>query len=368
MERTRVAIVGAGPIGIELAVALKREGVDYVHLDAGQVGSTIQWYAPGTKFFSSPERIAIAGVPLVTPGQDKAIREQYLAYLRAVVDQFDLAIRTYTRVESIRRAEDGFVLESVPSSHGVGGPGDMDRSPCESNTSPSLLHARRVVLAIGDMHRAQLLGIPGEDLPHVSHFFDDPHVYFRRRVLIVGGKNSAAEAALRCHRVGADVTISYRGQRFDPKRVKYWVRPELEWLIDKGRISFLPGTQPVRITPDAVRLERIAGSGESTGGPIEVATDFVLLLTGYEQDASLFESLGVDLVGPQRRPRLNHATMETNVPGLYVAGTAVGGTQAGGVKIFIENSHVHVDRIVASILGRKPPPQRDQAEESLPES
>lgn len=334
---TEVLIVGAGPIGIELAVALRRQGVPYEQLDAGQLGSTIEWWAPQTHFFSSPERIAIAGVPLATLDQGKATREEYLLYLRSVVAQFDLPIHTFERVTALeRRRGGGFTATS------------------EGAQGRRRWHARRVVLAIGDMHRPRRLGIPGEDLPHASHYLGELHRYFRRRVLIVGGKNSAVEAAIRCSRVGADVTLSYRGADLDGQRVKYWLLPEIRALLRDGRVRWLPRTAPREIRPDAVVLERLDGEGDA-GGLLEVAADEVLLLTGYAQDPDLFEQAGVTLEGPGRKPCLDEETMETDVPGLFVAGTAAAGTQLGGVRAFIENTHIHVERILAAITGREPP-------------
>jgi thioredoxin reductase (NADPH) len=352
---TRVLIVGAGPIGIELAVALGRAGVPYEQLDAGQIGSTIEWYAPQTHFFSSPERIAIAGVPLGTLDQGKATREEYLLYLRSVVAQFDLPIHTFERVvELSARPGGGFLAVSR-------GPRGERR-----------WRAERVVLAIGDMHRPRLLGIPGEDLPHVSHYLGEPHRYFRRRVLIVGGKNSAVEAAIRCYRVGARAALSYRGPELDADRVKFWLLPEIRALLRDGGVRWLPSTVVREIRPGSVLLERCVppgpGGGEAAPGvPIEVEAEEVLLLTGYGQDPGLFEQAGVTLEGAGRVPRHDEATMETDVPGLYVAGTAAAGTQVGGVRAFIETSHVHVDRIVAAVTGRAAPPVEAPAYE-LPES
>lgn len=350
MESTEVAIIGAGPIGLEVAWALKREGVAYVHLEAGQIGSTIQWWAPGTVFFSGADRVAICGVPIPSDDQSKPNREEYLSYLRAVVTQFALEVRTYTRVERAARDGDQFVLHTAPSRHGVGGPEESARVPGRADVPgepAGTLRARRVVLAIGDMQRPRRLGIPGEDLPHVSHYFLDPHAFFGRRVLIVGGKNSAVEAGARCWRAGAHVTLSYRGRKFDEKRVKYWLLPEVEWLIANKKIGWLPGTVPVEITSGGVRLEGVDGGAGAT-----VAAEFVLLLTGYAQDPTLLEQLGVTLEGEGRVPRYSRATMETDVPGVFVAGTAVAGTQFGGVRVFIENSHDHAEKIVAAIIGR----------------
>lgn len=340
---TDVLIVGAGPVGIELAAAVKQAGIRYIQLDAGQIGSTITWFAPQTHFFSSPERISIAGVPLQTMDQTKATREEYLKYLRSVVLQFDLHIQTYERVQSVTPVDGSFLVTS------------------EGPTGTRRWLARRVVIAIGDMHRPRLLGVAGETLPHVSHYFEDPHVYFRRRVLVVGGRNSAVEAAIRCARIGASVTLSYRGADISPDHVKAWLMPDIRGMIREKRITFLPWTRVREIHPEHVVLE------EAGGKMIEVDAEAVLLLTGYEQDPSLFEEAGVTLIGAERRPLVNERTMETNVPGLYVCGTAVAGTQIGGVRQFIETCHVHVERILASLTGA-PPPESEPVIVGVPET
>jgi thioredoxin reductase (NADPH) len=336
METTDVLVVGAGPIGIEMAVALTDAGLSFLHLEARQIGATIEWYAPQTHFFSSPERIQIAGVPLQTLDQSKATREEYLLYLRTVVQQFDLAIRTHEPVVGLTPlAAGGFEVTS------------------EARGARRQIQARRVVLAIGDMHRPRRLGIPGEDLPHVSHYFADPHTYFRKRVLIVGGKNSAVEAAIRCRRVGARATLSYRRPSLRQERIKFWLWPEIQAMLREGQARLLEATVPREIRPDAVVLERVAADDPTvgTGEFLEEEADFVLLLTGYEQDSTLYEMAGVTLEGPGRRPHHNLETMETDVPGLYVAGTGSAGTQLEGVKEFIETSHIHVRRILAHLKG-----------------
>lgn len=344
MNEAELAVIGAGPIGLELAVALKQAGVSYIHFEAGQIGQTISWYPKMTRFFSSPERIAIAGVPLQTSDQAKATGEEYLAYLRGIVTQFDLDVRTYERVTSIDQSHDGFHLRT-------------DRQGIIGH-----YQVAGVVLAVGDMHRPRLLHIPGEDLGHVSHYFEDAHRFFRKRLLIVGGKNSAVEAAIRCHRVGADVTISYRGDRFDDQRVKYWLLPEIESLIDAGRIRFFPNTVPKSITPTHAVLEPASGM---IGDAQQVAADFVLLMTGYVMDTTLFRMLGVQLEGENQAPVLDPRTMQTHVPGVYVAGTASAGTQRN-FKLFIENCHIHVKRIVASIKGQPIEDSDDTTDDRLP--
>src|SRR4051794_35638492 len=188
MTSTRVVIVGAGPIGLELAVALKQEKIDYLQLDQSAIGATIAWYPLQMQFHSSAERLAISGVAIQTADEQKPTREEYLAYLRAVVQQFDLKIRAYERVESIRRTGEGF----------------------EVRTPHALVRSENVVIAVGSMHRPRLLGIPGEELPHVAHYFEEAHRYFGQQLVIIGGKNSAIEAAIRCQRAGAHVTLVYR--------------------------------------------------------------------------------------------------------------------------------------------------------------
>lgn len=357
-EAVDAVIIGAGPIGLEMAVALKHAGVSYAHFEAGQIGSTFQWWAPGTRFFSSPERIEIAGLPMALTHQDKATREEYLSYLRAVVRQFDLKIQTYTRVTHITRERDDFAVAASRSSHGVGGHGEGRsdhalRGVALASSQPPTHRARNIILTIGDMHRPRLLNIPGENLPHVSHYFSDPHEYYRRRVLIVGGKNSAVEATLRLYRVGANVTISYRGESFDPKRVKYWLRPELEWLISKNRIAFHP-----RTCVKAIHLDHVELQNESSD-ITNIEADLVLLLTGYEQDSQLFEQLGIELHGEELAPRFDLHTMQTNIPRVFVAGTAAGGSQKRA-RLFIENSHVHVRRILRAITQQDVPWQTDR--------
>jgi thioredoxin reductase (NADPH) len=327
-----VAIVGAGPIGLEMAVALKRAGLSVLQFDAGQIGQTISWYAPGTRFFSSTERIAIAGVPIPTAGQEKPTREEYLAYLRGIVVQFGLRVNTYESVEAIDRDDGGFLL------------GTRHRS------GPRRYRARHVVLCTGGTDRPRKLGIPGEDLPHVSNYFKDPHTYFQQNLLVVGGKNSAVEAALRSHHIGARVSISYRRDSLPAKSIKYWLLPEAMGLIDAKRIGGYFGTVPIRITPTHVTLQRVNENLKPCGDTVEVPADFVLLLIGYEQDNTLLHRAGVTLTGDEQAPTFDPVTMQTNVPGLFVAGTATGGTQLR-YTVFIENCHVHVERIVAAIQG-----------------
>lgn len=208
--------------------------------------------------------------------------------------------------------------------------------------------ARYVIFAIGDMHRPNEIGVPGESLPHVSHFLAEPHMYFGKRVVIYGGKNSAAEAALRLYRVGARVSLVYRGSELSKDKIKYWIYPELMSLIREGKIEFHPSTTISAIESASARVS-------SSGTERDISADFVLLLVGYGQDPSLFQRAGLALEGAGLKPLYDPNTMETSVPGIFVAGTGSAGSQLGGCKEFIETSHVHVDRILAKIMDRPAP-------------
>lgn len=329
--QTDILLIGAGPIGLEMAVALKQAGLSYLHVDKRQIGQTIWWYPPQTKFFSSADRIAIAGLPIpLASGESKCTREEYLAYLRTVVQHFDLPVRTYERVTNLQKVEDGFAATT------------------QSLTGEETVHCRRVILAIGDMHRPNLLGVPGEDLPTVSHYFHDAHQYFQKTVLVVGGRNSAVEAALKCHHAGARVLLSYRRDSLDRDSIKYWLYPEISSLIKAGRIRMFWETEVERLHPGKAVLK------QRDGKELELAIDFALLLTGFRQDNSLFTDLDLATDGPGQTPVLNPDTMESSIPGVYIAGTATAGSQTD-YKVFIETSHIHVDRILAHLTGQAAP-------------
>ena len=339
MKHTDVAIVGSGPIGLELAIACKKNNIDTLLFDKGQIAQTILRFPPQMRFFSSNERIALADVPIQTPDQSKCTREEYLAYLRSLVVQFDLDIKTFEKVNTIQKQNGQFLLRT------------------SQGGSEHRYSAERVVLVTGGTAKPRKLGIPGEDLPHVSHVFSDPHRYFRRRLLIVGGRNSAVEAALRCHNAFADVAMSYRRDRFDPSSVKYWLLPELKGRIHQKEIRCDYRSQPVRITPTCVTLKNLDNLDT-----FEVPADDVLVAIGFEADMSLIKSAGVELIEDSQKPVYDEDTMLTHIEGLYVAGTAVAGTQ-DSYKVFLENCHIHVDRIIASITGAAPPPPPSEQQE-----
>ena len=332
MEQVQTIIIGAGPIGLETAVELVRRGVGCRVLDAGAIGQQVMDFPPMTRWFSSPDRLAIGGVPFTTPSSEKGTREEYLAYLRAVADQFQLDIRTYERVESISGdSEAGFQL-ATRSLAGI-----EREHACGS-----------LVLATGGTARPRSLDIPGENLPHVRVTVGEPHRFHGRRLLIVGGKNAACEAAVHAYRAGARVTIACRGDALH-ERVKYWIRPELEAMIQSGQVEAYFGMVPTSIEADRVHLSSVDGDEVA-----EVPVDDVLLAIGFESDMALFTEVGAQLEGEARSVVHDPETMETTVPGIYVAGTAVAGTQQR-FRVYVENSHVHARRIAAALVGDPPP-------------
>jgi thioredoxin reductase (NADPH) len=336
-QKIDVAVIGGGPIGIEMAITLERAGVDYILFESSQIGAAIARWPRHTRFFSTPEHVALAGVPVHNVTQLPLTGEAYLAYLRTLVELFQVRLHNYEPVTALTPDGDGFLLRTRPLRG--------ERS----------YHARRVILTTGGMAGPRLLDIPGEGLPHVSHYFRDPHDYFRTRLLVVGGKNSALESALRSWRAGAEVTISYHRPAFDYDRVKPHLGQDMETRLENGEIQFLPSTVPVRITPDYVELAYTGEDGQPAAETFRHATDFVLLSTGFVADMALFRQAGVTLLGAQQIPAYDEDTMETDVPGLYVAGTAAGGTQVK-FEFFISTCHDHVAKIARHLTSADPGP------------
>jgi thioredoxin reductase (NADPH) len=312
-KHSQVIIVGAGPLGLELAIGLKQSGIDYLHLDAGQVGQAIFDFPPQTRFFSSSERIGIAKIPLQTVDQEKCTREAYLAYLRSCVSYFDLKIQSFEKVLSIKESQ-GFEL----------------------TTSKGSYTCKFLVLATGGTNHPRRLSVPGEDLPHVFDRLLDPHLFFQKKVAIIGGKNSAAEAALRLFHAKSFPLIVYRGTHLDEKAIKFWLLPELKSRTKKGEIPLHTETKVLEILESKI----LTNKGE-------IPCDFVLKAIGFEQDKTLFTQLNIPLEGDAKKPRFNPLTMEIK-PNVFVLGTAAGGTQ-NHYTHYIENTHHHVDLIGKSI-------------------
>ena len=321
-------VVGAGPAGLGLAIAAARAGLDYEVVEKGAVVNSIHRFPRGMTFFTTPELLELGNLPFVTP-YAKPTREEALQYYRRVADTHRLVLSLGERVESIAREDGCFALTTA-----VEGPGGDRLSKTR--------RARSVVVATGTFDQPNALGIPGEDLPHVSHYFDEPHACYRRRVVVVGGSNSAAEAALALFRAGALVTLVHRRERLSGS-IKYWVKPDIENRIVEHAIAARFEAQLVRIAPRSVEVE-------GPDGREEIPADVVFLLTGYHPDTALLKRAGVRVDARTLAPEHDPQTLETNVPGLFVAGAMVAG--ADGNRVFIENGRFHGTTVVKTILAR----------------
>jgi thioredoxin reductase (NADPH) len=319
MDHEATIIVGGGPIGLACAISAKRRGRDALVIDAGAIVNSIVRYPVQMGFFTTPELLEIGGHPLVC-FSGKPTREEALMYYRGVVRAEGLRVRTYTRLVSAARDGTRIVCE-------VDGLDGSRQISCD-----------RLVLATGYYDNPRPLGVPGEDLPHVSHYFDEAHRHVGLDVVVIGGKNSAAEAALLLYRVGARVTLVYRGVAFPPS-VKYWVRPDLENRISAGEISARLGAVVEEITPRTVVVRR--GDGEREALPAQR----VFALVGYRPDTELFRRVGLEIDEATGRPSHDPATLETNVPGVFLAGSVTAGYRTG--DIFIENGRFDGERIFA---------------------
>jgi thioredoxin reductase (NADPH) len=328
-----VLIVGAGPSGLAAAIAAKQQGLDYVVVEKGLLVNSIYNFPVHMVFFTTPELLEIGRLPLITP-YDKPTRLEALRYYRRVVDTYELQVSYHEEVLSIERDE--------PGADGDGRASVFAVTTRNNRGVQRVRHARAVVLAVGYYDLPNYLGVPGEDLPHVSHYFVDPHPFYRQRVVVVGGKNSAAEAALELYRAGAHVTLVHRHPTLG-ESIKYWVRPDIENRIKEGSVAAKFEATVVEIRPTEVVVER-AGRRE------EIPCDGVLLLTGYHPDAKLMTAAGVHCHPDTLAPDLNPDTFETNVPNLFLAGGCVAGRATG--SIFIENGRFHGEKIIA-VLGER---------------
>ncbi|MDX2261815.1 MAG: YpdA family putative bacillithiol disulfide reductase [Gemmatimonadales bacterium] len=318
-------IVGAGPIGLACAIAAKRRGVDALVIDAGAIADAIVRYPIGMTFFTTPERLEIGNHPLTCSGA-KATREEALKYYRGVARVEQLGVRPYTRLVSAER-RDSAILCRVATA-----------------TGDTTIRTERLVLATGYFGHANLLDVPGEALPHVSHWFDEPHRTAGLDVVIIGGKNSAVETALLCHRAGARVTLVYRRPEFKPS-LKYWLRPDLENRIAAGEITAHLGSEVTTITPDTVVVRH------ATGTTTTIPADRVYALTGYLPDFALLRGIGVAFDPAGERPLLDPDTLESSVPGVYLAGSVGAGRFIS--EVFIENGRYDGEKIFGDLAERR---------------
>ncbi|MFD2673044.1 YpdA family putative bacillithiol disulfide reductase [Marinicrinis sediminis] len=320
----QVIIVGGGPCGIAAAIACKQAGFDPLVIEKGSIVQSIYQYPTYLVFHSTSENLEIGNYPFMSV-QEKPTRQEALQYYRTVAEREQLRVHTYEKVIAVNRDEKGFKVET------------KDRFG-----KSHAYRAQNLIMATGYFDHPNHLGIPGEDLLKVSHFYQEAHPYHQMKVAVIGGKNSAIDAALDLLRVGAEVTVIYRQDQLSPS-VKAWVRPVFESMVDKGKIHMLWNTEVTRITAESITVKD--KENERT-----IENDFVLALTGFRPDRAFLENMGVQLDEQHDAPLHDPETMETNVPGLYIAGVIAAGREANA--IFIENGRHHGSKIARHMLAK----------------
>lgn len=312
-----VIIIGGGPIGLNCALEAQRSGLSYIILEKGTIANSLYNYPLYMRFFSTADRLEIAEIPFITTAP-KPGRQDALEYYQGISRQQRINIRLYERVLSVKK-EGLFRVETIKDNY-VG---------------------KNVIIATGFYDIPNAMGIPGEDLPKVRHYYSEPYPFANQKVVVVGASNSAVDAALETYRKGAEVTMIVRAGEVSPS-VKYWVKPDVENRIAEGSIKAYFEAEMLEVTPGTVIFR------DKTGTHQEIENDFVLAMTGYLPDFKFLTESGIALEGNNLNPRYNTQTQETNVPGLYLAGVVCGGRDTH--LWFIENSRRHAASIVRHIL------------------
>jgi thioredoxin reductase (NADPH) len=316
-------VVGAGPVGLACAIEAQRHGLTARVVDKGALTNSILGYPNRMEFFSTPDLIEIGGHPFPIPGY-KPTREDALEYYRMVATREALDVRLYETVLDLQGTRGAFTVTTSRGTH----------------------QARHIVIATGFFDHPNRLSVPGADLPKVTHYYREAFPYARQRVVVIGAKNSAAKAALDCHRHGASVTLIVRGPALSD-RVKYWLRPDLENRIKEGSITALFNTVVENIGETSVTVR-------DANGLRDIPNDWVLAMTGYQPDFRFLEHLGITFADDGcRTPVFDAATFETTRQGVYIAGTVCGGLNTG--RWFIENGRFHARQIVAHLTGEQSP-------------
>jgi thioredoxin reductase (NADPH) len=311
-------ILGAGPIGLACGIEAKKAGLNYLILEKGALCNSIYNYPVNMTFFSTSERLELAGIPFMSAGA-KPTRTEALEYYRRIYFLFDLKVNLYEEVKTLKKEEGIFHI----------------------HTSKGAYTSSKIILATGFYDLPNLMNVPGEELPNVLHYYKEPWPFVGQKVLVVGGANSAVDAALECWRKGAQVSMALLGDEVD-ENVKYWVRPDILNRIKEGSIQAIKNSKVVEILPNEVRLA-------TPEGEIRLPNDWVLALTGYRPNFSLLDQLGVTLsLDEKRQPCYDQTNQESNVPGVYLAGVVCGGLNTR--EFFIENSISHAAAIVQDIL------------------
>ena len=314
-----VVIVGAGPTGLACGIELKKQGVSAVLIEKGCVVNSLFHYPQNMVFFTTPELLEIGDIPM-TSLNDKPNRVEGLKYYRRVADHYGLDIRQYERVEQITGSDGAFVTQTSKGGHA----------------------SKKVILATGYYDIPNLLGVPGEELPKVIHYYKDSHPYYNQDVLVVGAKNSAAIAALELWWTGARVTMVHRGAEVH-KHVKYWIKPNIENRLKNGEIKGYFSSHVRAIREGEVELE-------TPEGPVILKNDFVFAMTGYRPDFAFMAAHGITLNPETGRPTVNSETYESETPGMYLAGVVVAGVHTN--EIFIENGRFHGGAIAKDIAAK----------------
>jgi thioredoxin reductase (NADPH) len=317
-------VVGAGPTGLACAIEAQKAGLRVVLVDKGCVCNSLFHYPAHMTFFTTSELLEIGDIPFPSPNA-KPTRNEALEYYRQVAAFYKLDIRQYQRVDGVSGSDGDFTIQMT------------DRFE-----RPSALRAAKLAIATGYYDLPNWMGIPGETLGKVHHYYNDPHPFFGLDVAVIGGKNSAAIAALELWRHGARVTLIHRDAELH-RHVKYWIKPDIENRIKAGEIKAYFSTKVEEILPDSIMLE-------TPEGQLSLKNDFVFAMTGYHPDFTFLEQIGIHFEGPDRRPRCNPESLESNVPGIYLAGVIVAGSRTN--EIFIENGRFH-GRLIANALARR---------------
>jgi thioredoxin reductase (NADPH) len=323
-KKLDVLVIGAGPTGLACGIEARRAGLNALVVDKGCLVNSLFNYPANMTFFTTPELLEIGNLPFSTAHQ-KPTREEALEYYRKVAEHYRLAVAQYQRVETVTGADGRFQITAVDN---LGRIYDY--------------HARKLVVATGYYDLANQLGVPGEDLPKVFHYYREPHPYFDCDVVVVGGKNSAAISSLDLWRHGARVTLVHRGPKMH-HHVKYWILPDIENRMKNGEIKAYFNSGVELIEPESVVLD-------TAEGPVRLKNDFVFALIGYHPDYDFLRAMGIELSSEQCRPVCDPETLESNVGGIYVAGVIVAGSRTN--EIFIENGRFH-GKLIAEDLRRK---------------
>lgn len=318
-----IVCIGAGPTGLACAIEAKRAGMRPLVIDKGCLCNSIVHYPANMVFFTTPELLEIGDLPLVSAAE-KPVRAEALKYYRKAAEHYELEIRLFERVLSVG-GHDGNFAVATQAADGAEG-----KYVC-----------KKICIATGYYDLPNVMGMPGEDLPHVSHYYTEPFEFWNQPVVVIGGKNSAAEAALDLYRNGARVTLVHRRPELGAT-IKYWVRPDIENRIKAGQITALLETRVKQITRDEVVVQ-------NGGAEKRLPAKQVFALTGYHPDFAFIESLGVQLDPDTRKPALEPNSLESNVPGVHLAGVVIGGRFTG--EIFIENGRFHGKQIIAALKG-----------------